>query len=43
MFSTKIAGVLAIAATVCFLLLIVFQMTEMLSYGSDPSVWPASP
>ncbi len=43
MFSTKTAGVLAIAATVCFLLLVVFQVSEMMSYSSDPSVWPTTP
>ena len=41
MFSTKTAGVLAIAATVCFLLVIVLQVSEMMSYGANPSVWPA--
>ena len=43
MFSTKIAGLLAVVATVCFLLLVVFQVTEMMSYRSAPSVWPTAP
>jgi hypothetical protein len=43
MFSTKIAGVLAVVATVCFLLLVVFQVTEIMSYRSAPSVWPTAP
>ena len=43
MFSTKIAGWLAIATTVCFLLLIVFQVTELMSYRSAPSIWPTAP
>ena len=43
MFSTKIAGILAVTATVCFLLLVVFQVSELMSYRSDPSVWPTAP
>ena len=43
MFSTKIAGWLAVAATVCFLFLILFQVSEMMSYSSAPSVWPTAP
>lgn len=42
MFSTKIASVLAIIATLCFLILIVLQIAELLYYRADPSVWPGS-
>lgn len=40
MFSTKIASWIALAASVCFLLLIVFQVIEFMHYRAAPSVWP---
>lgn len=40
MFSSKVATWMAIAAAVCFLLLIVLQFAEMGFYRADPSVWP---
>ena len=43
MFSTKIASWLALVATVCFLLLVVFQVSELMSYRAAPSVWPTTP
>jgi hypothetical protein len=43
MFSTKIAGWLAMVTTVCFLVLIVFQVLELVSYRAAPSVWPITP
>lgn len=42
MFSTKIASVLAIIATLFFLTLIVLQIAELSYYRADPSVWPTS-
>ena len=43
MFSTKIAGWLAIVATVCFLILIALQVSEMMAYRVAPSLWPTTP
>jgi hypothetical protein len=43
MFSSKLAGWLAIAAAICFLLLVMFQVSEMMAYRAEPSVWPTSP
>jgi len=43
MFSTKIAGWLTVVTAICFLILIVFQVSELVSYGSAPSVWPTAP
>lgn len=40
MFSTKIAGWIALAASVLFLLLIAFQAWELMYYRAAPSVWP---
>lgn len=41
MFSTRIAGWIALAASVLFLFLIVFQAAELMYYRAAPSVWPA--
>ncbi len=43
MFSTKTASAIALAATICFLLLVVFQVSELMSYRAAPSVWPTAP
>ena len=43
MFSTKTASVLAILAAICFLLVVVFQVSELMSYRAAPSVWPTAP
>lgn len=42
MFSSKVISILAIAATVCFLLLIGLQIWEINGYSAEPSVWPAA-
>ena len=41
MFSSKIASVLAIVATVCFVVLITLQVLELMHYSAAPSAWPA--
>ena len=43
MFSSKILGILAIVATVCFLVLVGLQTVELMHYSGDPSIWPANP
>lgn len=40
MFSSKVASWLAIAAAVCFLILIGLQIAELMGYGAAPSAWP---
>lgn len=40
MFSSKAAGWIAIVATVCMVLVILFQVLEIAHYGGSPSVWP---
>lgn len=40
MFFTKIAGVLAILATLCLGGLVTLQVLEYQHYQSPPSVWP---
>ncbi len=42
MFSSKAITWVAIAATVCFLLLIVLQVSELRSFSAAPSVWPTA-
>jgi hypothetical protein len=42
MFSTKIASWLTIVATVCFILLIALQVSEVMFYRATPSVWPTT-
>jgi len=41
MFSTKLAGVLALLAALFFLALIGLQAAELLTYRAEPSVWLA--
>jgi hypothetical protein len=43
MFSSKVASWIAIAATVCFIVLAALQVTELMSYRAPPSVWPTAP
>ena len=43
MFSSKALSWISIVATVCLLLLIVFQTMEWMFYRAAPSVWPGSP
>ncbi len=40
MFSSKLASVLALIATLCFVATIVLQALELSHYGAPPSVWP---
>lgn len=39
MFSTKIAGILAIVAFVLFAAVLAFQVMEYQYYGAAPSLW----
>lgn len=41
MFSTKVMGILALAAAVFCVVLIGLQVAELMYYSADPSVWPA--
>ena len=40
MLSSKVIGVLAIFACLCFLALIGIQASEMSFYSQPPSIWP---
>ena len=42
MFSTKIAGVLALVSVLLFVTLVGLQVAEWLSYSAEPSVWIAA-
>lgn len=42
MLFTKILGVLALIATVCFVALVAMQVLELNFYSAAPSVWPAA-
>jgi hypothetical protein len=43
MFSSKVASLIAIVATVCFIVLAALQVSEMMSYKAEPSVWSTAP
>jgi hypothetical protein len=38
--STKLYGILAILAVLCFAGLVAIQVMEYLDYAKEPSVWP---
>lgn len=40
MFSTKLAGFLALVATLCFIALVTLQVMEFIYYGAEPTLWP---
>lgn len=42
MFSSKVAGVLALIATIFFLALIGLQLAEWNYYRAEPSIWPTA-
>ena len=41
MFSSKVMSILALVTVICFLVLMGLQITEILFYSAEPSVWPA--
>lgn len=42
MFSSKVLSILVVVALICFAALVTLQVIELVHYGADPSVWPAS-
>lgn len=42
MYSSKIAGFLALVAALCFIALVALQAMEIMHYSAEPTLWPVS-